>query len=141
MIRRRDPRLQTLSAMDVLSGTRLRDLEMVCGLTTEVTLAAGTVLCRQGAAAQEVFLVADGEVAVSLDDVPLGVIARGGMVGEMGLLNAAPRRATATALTEVTVLVLSGGEFAQLLGKLPNVAANVRTLSAQRTEELTSKAA
>lgn len=141
MARRTDPRVQTLSTMTVLSGASARQLQEVCGLTTEVRFPAGRVLCRQGADAQEVFLLAEGQVAVSRDDVPLGVVGPGGVIGEMALLDRQARSATTTAITDVTALVLSRSEFSQLLHRFPGVADNVRALSAMRTEQIATRCA
>lgn len=133
---RRDPRLKTLATMDVLSGMPLRQLNEIGGLTTEVNFAPGHVLCRQGAVAQEVLMISDGDVAISRDGVPIGVLGAGSMFGEMGLVAGAPRNATVTALTEVRALVLSRGEFSQLLHAFPLVSDNVRALAARRSQEL-----
>lgn len=136
MKRRRDPRVQTLSTIEVLSGVPHRQLAEIGGLTTEVKFAPGELLCRQGASAQEVLLIAAGAVAVSRDGVPVGVMGAGNMLGEMGLVAGAPRSATGTALTEVRALVLSRGEFSRLLHTFPRVDANIRALAARRTQEL-----
>jgi CRP-like cAMP-binding protein len=135
MLRSQDPKVQTLSRIDVLSGVTERQLKRICGLTTELRRPADRILCRQGEEAREVFLLADGLVAVSRDAMPVGIVQGGGIVGEMGLVDQGPRTATATALTDVTILVLSTGEFSRLLAEYPTVAANVRALAAARAEE------
>jgi CRP-like cAMP-binding protein len=122
--------------MGIFAGATRRELESVCGLMTEVRLPAGRVLCAQGEDALEVFLVVEGEVAVSLDRRPLGVVGAGGVLGELGVLDTKPRSATAVAITDVVTLVMSTGEFAQLLDQLPVVATNLQSIRASRTEEL-----
>lgn len=133
MIRNPDPRIEALSTIGVLAGTSRRQLQQICSLTTEVRLSAGQVLCRQGTKAEEVFLVIDGQVAVSRDDVPLGIAGAGDIIGEMALMEGGTRSATTVAVTEVRALVLSTSEFTQLLTRFPAVADNVRALSTQRT--------
>jgi CRP-like cAMP-binding protein len=133
---RTDPRVQTLSVMDVLRGTTPRELEQLCGLMTQVVLPAGAVLCRQGDYAREVFLVVEGQVAISLPDRAINVVGRGSLLGEMAMLDHQVRTATATALSEVTVLVMTPREFRELLATHPLVAANVQALAAARTDEL-----
>jgi CRP-like cAMP-binding protein len=135
MLRHQDPKLEMLSRIDVLSGSTRHELQEICRLTTQLTLSADRILCRQGEEAREVFLLADGQVAVTRDDVPVGIVMAGGIVGEMGVVDMGPRTATAMALTDVTVFVLSTGEFASLLAQHPTVAANVRALVAARAEE------
>lgn len=136
MFRKPDPRAQILSSVGIFAGATVRELEKVCGLMTEVRLPAGRVLCTQGEDALEVFLVVEGEVAVSRDRMPLGIVSAGGVVGELGVLDAKPRTATAVAITDVVTLVMTTGEFAQLLEELPVAATNLLSLRAARTEEL-----
>jgi voltage-gated potassium channel len=121
--------------MEVLAGASARELEMVCGLTTEVRIAAGHVLCTEGARGHEVFLIVEGQVSVARGPHALAVVGAGGIIGEMALVEGQARSATTTALTEVTALVLSVLEFRTLLDQLPAVAANVRALTAARHEQ------
>jgi CRP-like cAMP-binding protein len=134
MVRARDPRIQTLSTMDVLAGASARELQLVCGLTTEVRIPAGKVLCHEGTRAHEVFLIVEGQVSVSRDRQALDVVGVGGIIGEMALVQGQARSATTTAVKDVTALVLSAVEFRTMLDQLPVVAANVRTLTAARQE-------
>jgi CRP-like cAMP-binding protein len=135
VLRSNDPKTRTLSKIEVLAGLTPRQLERVCRLTTELRLPANRILCRQGDQAREVFLLADGQVAVSRADGLIGIVPAGGIVGEMGVLAVGSRSATAMALTDVTVHVLSTWEFSRLLQEYPTVAANVRALVAARARE------
>ena len=141
MIRSRDPKVEALSTIKVLAGSSRRVLQEVCRLTTEVRIPAGQVLCQQGEKGEEVFLVVDGTVAVSRDNLPLGLAGAGDIVGEMALVEGGTRRATTVAVTEVSALVLSTSEFSQLLERFPVVAANVRAINAQRIAVIAGLAA
>jgi CRP/FNR family cyclic AMP-dependent transcriptional regulator len=135
MLRNHDPKMKSLSRIGVLSGATAHQLQEICRLTTELRIPADRILCRQGDDAREVFLVAEGQVAVSRADEPIGVVHSGGIIGEMAVLDRQPRTATTMALTDVTVFVLSTGEFSRLLADYPVVAANVRALVDARAEE------
>lgn len=141
MIRRRDPKVDALSTIDVLAGSSHRDLQEICRLTTEVRIPAGQVLCKQGTKAEEVFLVIDGTVTVSRDGVPLAVVGAGGIVGEMALMDRTARTATAVAATELSALVLSTSEFSALLQRFPVIAANLHAVNAARTEVIAALSA
>jgi CRP-like cAMP-binding protein len=136
MARKLDPRVTTLSGMQVLSGMSARELDQICGLMTQVVLREGAVLCRQGDYAREVFLVVDGHVAVSLPDRAVSLVGPGAIIGEMALLEGQVRSATTIALSEVTVLVLTAGEFHGILSEFPVVAANIAALVASRRQEM-----
>src|SRR5262249_8630037 len=62
---------------------------------------AGTVLARQGEAADSFLLVVSGEAAVTRDDgngeQRVGTVAPGSVVGELSVLRGAPRSATVVA--------------------------------------------
>ena len=141
MLRSRDPKVEALSTIEVLSGSSKRDLNEVCRLTTEVRIPAGQVLCQQGSKSVEVFLVVDGTVAVSRDVIPLDLVRGGDIIGEMALLEGGTRSATTVAVTEVSAFVLSTSEFREVLQRFPVVAANVRAVNARRTAAIASIAA
>jgi CRP-like cAMP-binding protein len=136
MARKQDPRVATLSDMDVMAGISAQELDQMCGLMTQVVLRAGTVLCRKGDYAREAFLVVAGHVAVSLPDRTVSLVGPGAIVGEMALLEGDMRSATTTALSDVTVLVLTAGEFHSVLARFPVVASNIATLAASRRQEI-----
>ncbi len=135
MRRSHDPKARSLAGVQVFQGVTSRQLEKICELTTEVDLPAGRVLCRQGDPASEVFLLTHGEVSIVRDEVDLAVVGAGGMVGEMALQKRQPRSATAIALTDVTLQVLSTREFASLVATYPAIQANVRALVEARESE------
>lgn len=136
-----DPRVQQLASVAVLDGTSASDRAKMCRLTTALALHAGDRLCSQGAYAQEVFLILSGEVAVYCDNIEVGVVHAGGIIGEMAFAGAVIRSATVVALTDIDVLVLNASEFRQLLENFPRVAANVDDLRVQRLHELSLMAA
>lgn len=138
MARMHDPRVRQLADMEVLAGTTSRERAEMSALMTQIVLAEGTALCRQGEAAREAFFVLDGQVAVSCDNSALSVVGCGGLIGEMGLVGRQLRTATATALTDVTVLVMSAGEFSSLLHLFPHVQSLVTALARVRRDELSA---
>lgn len=141
MIRRTDPRVATLSQIGILAGARPRQLDQACSLTTEVRLPAGAVLCSQGEEAHEVFLLVEGDVAVSRDGRPLGVLGAGDVVGELAVLDGQRRTATAVALDDVVMLVMSTCEFARLLDVVPAARINLQSLRETRKAEIVALSA
>jgi len=128
----RDPKADALARIDVLAGASPRQLREICRLTTQVQLPAGSVLCTQGTRGREVFLLIDGHVGVSRDDLPVAVACSGSIIGELAVLDRTVRSATASALSEVNALVLSTAEFDGLLEGFPAVAARIHAIGAER---------
>ena len=67
------------------------------------SLQAGEVLAREGEAGDELYLVLDGVLDVSVDGRALGDLGPGAVVGERAILEGSTRTATLTATTPVRV--------------------------------------
>ena len=102
-----------------------RELRRIDRLATTVTTSAGRVLCRRGDIGRECFVLLDGHVDVDTSERRY-TVGRGALLGEIALLTPNGRRtATATALSDITVLVFTRTEFTQLMTGLPTVAHKV----------------
>ncbi len=86
-------------------------LERVAFTLSEVELPGGTILMRQGDAADNAYLVAEGELVVDRDGREIGRVGPGGVVGEIALLRAAPRMATVRAQVPSRLLAIERDEF------------------------------
>ncbi len=85
------------------------------------TCRAGDTIFREGDSASQAFIVQDGEVAIvkSVDGKAkvLGTVGKGGIFGEMALIEDLPRMATARAKTEATLIVVTRQMFNEKLAK------------------------
>lgn len=85
------------------------------------TCGAGDTIFREGDSASQAFIVQDGEVAIVKSaegkTMVLGTIGRGGIFGEMGLIDDRPRMATARAKTAATLIVVTREMFDEKLAK------------------------
>ncbi|HVF32941.1 MAG TPA: cyclic nucleotide-binding domain-containing protein [Acidimicrobiales bacterium] len=66
-------------------------------------LTAGTVLCQQGQPGDELFLILDGIVSVTVDDDVVAELGPGAMLGERAVLEGGLRTSTLTCLTACRV--------------------------------------
>jgi len=96
------------------------------------TLEAGEVLFREGEHGTHMFAVAEGEVELTKNGTVIDKIATGGIIGEMALIDAAPRSATATATTSTRVVPVDREHFAYLVQEHPTFALQVMTVMAER---------
>lgn len=75
------------------------------------TLAIGDVLFKEGDEATCAYIVQDGEVEIfkgsGEQPAVLGVVKKGGIIGEMGLIDQKPRMASARALKPTTVILVT----------------------------------
>ena len=110
-----DPKVAFLRSLPGLAGIRDRDLVALASLFDEARVDAGRVLIREGASGREMFLVVEGQAAVTLRGDFIATVGPGEFVGEMAVFERAPRSATVTALTPMRLLVAGSQSFGTLL--------------------------
>lgn len=112
---------QMLQGMTLFRGLSPKDLRVVASLVDEASAPAGWTLMREGQVGSEAFILVSGRASVHIRDEKVGEIGAGEPVGEMALLDHAPRSATVVADTDVKLLVLTPQTLDQLL-TIPRVA-------------------
>ncbi len=77
--------------------------------------AEGTNIFRKGELGSRAFIIEDGDVEIWRDDDGvrrrLGVVHKGGVFGEMALIDDEPRMANANALTKTVCIIVPGDSF------------------------------
>jgi CRP-like cAMP-binding protein len=118
--RRTHGHLDQLRAVSLFAGCTDRELERVDRLGCPQQVAAGTLLCRQGAVGRQTFVIVDGEATVTIDDTEVAHLGPGSFFGEMSVIEVTQRVATVTAATAMTVLTFSPQELRDLM-EVPSV--------------------
>ena len=116
-----DQKLDMLAKVPLFARLDRRDLEQVGRECDEVDLPAGRVIAKQGAWAEEFFIIVDGTVDVTRDGEHLRDLGPGDFFGELALLGKIPRTATVTATSPIRALVLGHREFNSLLSSHPSI--------------------
>src|SRR5262245_22632198 len=93
---------------------------------------AGHVLFQEGESGNIMFAVADGQVELTHGGAVIEKIGPGGIIGEMALVDEAPRSATATAATETRVVRVDRQHFIYLVQEHPTFALQVMSVMAER---------
>jgi CRP-like cAMP-binding protein len=119
------------SGFDDVPADELRALET---FSTELRMQPGRVIARQGAAGREVFVLVAGELRIDRDGETVAHVGPGAFVGEMAVMNHAPRNATVTSETEATVLAMTRREFSSLMATCPHLAERARWAAATREQ-------
>jgi CRP-like cAMP-binding protein len=109
------------------------DSRRVVAAMHELHFARGDMLFRAGEVgdAGHLLLLLEGEVSVDTPgngtrgEMPIAVIGAGSILGELALLDGAPRSATCKALIRVRVAALGRSGLERLLDKLPRAAARL----------------
>ncbi len=100
------------------------------------SLKAGEVLFKKGDAAQYMYVVLSGQVRIGDDNVVFEELGPGGIVGEMALIEHAPRSATVTAITDCTLAEVDEKRFLFLVQQTPSFALNLMRLLSQRLRRM-----
>ncbi len=114
-----------LKGIDLFSAIAGADLIGVALVTEEVAHPAGAVLIREGEIADALYLVLEGKVKVMKGSHVIAELGEREVVGEMGLLDAAPRSATVSAETDVSLLELHREPFEQIMIERPEIARGI----------------
>lgn len=114
------------------------ELQEMAELTEFHTYPANHVLCLEGAYEDVFYIVADGNIVISKlmgegkDEKTLRLGGRGDMIGEMALIQNAPRAATVRTTTECTVLEMEKQDFETILSRSPRMAIDIIRLTLDR---------
>jgi len=127
-----EDKLETLRRVPLFAGLDERGLQAVSILAREAAFKAGDVLMVEGEEGDAFFVIVDGTVRIERGDRTIRSMTAGGFLGEIALFERKPRTATATCVTEVTLLALYQHEFDRLLETVPAVHQRVRAAIARR---------
>ncbi len=141
--------LKTLSLMDRLillrevpmfAGLSPEDLERVANIAEEQLYLDQSLLCREGEFGDTLFIITSGKVdvikTVGNTEKVLASRGVGEFVGEMAILESAPRSATLRANGSVRVLVIDGNAFTAILLDRPEVAVSALRHMSKRVRQL-----
>ena len=112
-------------------------LDRLCEAATRAVYPPGTTVIREGTAGDGLYVVVRGELEVSTsqagsEELVLARRGPGEVLGEMSLLERAPRSATVRSTVETEVIVLSPEAFQRLLFDRPEIGARILTTMATR---------
>jgi CRP-like cAMP-binding protein len=125
-------KLELLRGVPLFADLDDRSLQAVAVLAREQTHRAGEVLMLEGEPGDEFYVLVDGTVRIERGGRTIRSLAPGGFLGEIALVERRPRTATATAVSDVTVLALRQHELDRLLETMPAVHRRVRSAIERR---------
>jgi HEAT repeat protein len=103
-----------------------QDLKQIAEISRERLFSNGEILCHEGEEGKSLFVIVSGEVEVvkgtKAERRTLALRGPGEVIGEMAIIESAPRMATLRARGEVRLLVIEGEAFKAILHDRPEVA-------------------
>jgi CRP-like cAMP-binding protein len=95
-------------------------------------LEPGEVLFLEGDPGDVMFAVVEGQIELTRGGTVIANVTAGGIVGELALIDSAPRSASATALASTRVAPVDHKYFTFLVQEHPTFALQVMTVMAER---------
>ena len=95
-------------------------------------LRAKSVIFTEGDSPDVMYVVLSGEIELTLHGEPLGMEGEGGIIGEMAMINGAPRSATATTLTKVKLARVNREQFKDFVANNADFSLHVMAVLANR---------
>ncbi|MDO8269583.1 MAG: Crp/Fnr family transcriptional regulator [Candidatus Levybacteria bacterium] len=116
------------------------EAEAIAQFTKQQTYPPRTLLIEQGTAADAVFFVLEGSVMIYRlteegEEISLGILGTGEIIGEMALIDNQARSAYVKTLTTTTLLVLSNKEFHRIIEDYPKIALHLLYSLTQRVRK------
>jgi cytochrome P450 len=113
---------ERLRELELFATCSDEDLDRVARVAhRELRFEPDQVLFEEGDPARDCYLVVDGEAEVTVAGRFLDEVGEGESIGELGLLDGAPRSARVVARTPMTVQVIEAEGFDRLLDEAPSV--------------------
>jgi CRP-like cAMP-binding protein len=99
-------------------------------------LAPGETIFVEGDEGRFMYVVLEGTVRLSVTGRTLEKVGKGGVFGEMAIIDAAPRSATATALTACVLVPVTAQRFKALVKESPDFAIEIMRIMAARLRSM-----
>jgi CRP/FNR family transcriptional regulator, cyclic AMP receptor protein len=116
-----DAKLFDLAEVPLFEGCRRHELITLGRMSEDLVVPAGTMLTREGAPGRWWFAVRQGLAGVTRRGRPTGVLGPGDWWGEAAILRCRNERASAVALTDMSLITISHKQFVAMLDNVPRV--------------------
>lgn len=131
-----DKRHDMLKAVPLFADCDDKQLAFIATQVDEVDFPSGRELCREGDPGGEFFIILSGRADVRRKGQQLRELGPGEFFGEIALLDGGPRTASVTAKEPMKCLVLSRGEFQNVVRQNATIAVTVLQTLGERLRAL-----
>jgi CRP-like cAMP-binding protein len=104
-----------------------------------VSVPAGENIFREGEPGEQMYVVYEGEVELRVNGHLVETLGPGGVLGEMALIEHAPRTATATAKTDCRLVPVPEKRFKFMVQQTPHFALQIMRIMAERLRRMNDR--
>ncbi len=122
---------EKIEELSIFSGLPESAYEEILEETDPVQLDSGEVLFEAGEPGEEIYIIAEGLLKISVDDPvskrekTIALLGPGEIVGEMASMGEQTRSAQATAINPTSLFALQRSEFVKLFQEFPTIGLNL----------------
>ena len=126
-----------LRAVDIFRQVPYHLLSELSSRLRPFSVSAGVQVVTEGEEGDELYIVRAGEVAIQHGDDVIAYVGPGSVFGEFAVLDPAPRSADVVATADTDLLILDRTTLLDLMGRQPEVAAEIITMLVRRLRKRT----
>ena len=124
-----------LKGVDLFKNIPGEELSYIAQITDEVECAPSQTIFQEGDQGDAMYLIVDGRVKVHSGDEIFAELGNNQCFGEMSILDAEPRSASITALSELILLKIQRDDFAEILAEKPDISRGIIKVLTRRLRE------
>ncbi len=124
-----------LKGVDLFKNIAGEELSHIAQITDEVEFDAQQLIFKEGDQGDAMYLITDGKVKVHSGERVFAELGQKQCFGEMSILDAEPRSASVTALSELTLLKIQREDFTELLTEKPEISQGIIKVLTRRLRE------
>jgi CRP-like cAMP-binding protein len=128
----KDEKMKLIGSVPLFAAASRNELREIASLADEILVPAGTVLAKEGQIGKEFVIIVQGSADVRRRGRKINSLRSGDFLGEIALVNGAPRTATVTTTQPTHALVLTAQAFRALLRHIPSMQLKVLQALAER---------
>ncbi|MEE8408785.1 MAG: cyclic nucleotide-binding domain-containing protein [Myxococcota bacterium] len=124
-----------LKGVDLFKTIPAEELSHIAQITDEVECVPQETLFSEGDQGDAMYLIVDGKVKVHSGEQVFAELGTRQCFGEMSILDAEPRSASITALTDLTLLKIQREDFGEILAEKPEISTGIIKVLTGRLRE------
>jgi CRP/FNR family cyclic AMP-dependent transcriptional regulator len=121
-----------LRTVDIFQRVPYQLLAELSSRLRPLSVSAGVRVATEGDDGEELYIVRTGQIAVQHGPEVIASMGPGSVVGELAVLDPAPRSADLVATCDTDLLILDRTTLLDLMGRRPEVAADIVTMLVRR---------
>ena len=124
-----------LKGVELFKSIPSEELSHIAQITDEVEFATDEEVFAEGDQGDAMYLIVDGSVKVHSGEHVFAELGIRQCFGEMAILDAEPRSASITSLSELTLLKIRREDFAEILAEKPEISQGIIHVLTHRLRE------